>query len=79
MASRLLSRFDEQDIRCIGCACTELLACADTSGLSPNGTCFWVAVDEVSGRGICSSCAVKPISQLVVDSKDRFSRGVALR
>jgi hypothetical protein len=55
----------EPDIRCIGCGCTRLRACNDTSLLSPNGACFWVAVDEETGFGLCSRCAVTPIDELV--------------
>jgi hypothetical protein len=53
------------DIRCIGCGCTHFSPCRDASTLSPNGACFWVAVDEETGFGLCSCCAVTPIDELV--------------
>jgi hypothetical protein len=50
----------EPEIRCIGCACTDVSPC-----FGPEGACFWVAVDEASGRGLCSACAVKPLDELI--------------
>lgn len=44
-------------ITCIGCGCTQDCACP--------GGCFWVAVHEDTGDGICSTCVGVPIFDLL--------------
>lgn len=68
---------------CIICGCDERRPCIGAAGpreivLQPcnaDGTfrmdldrCRWVAVDEESGRGICSRCAEKPMVQLLAEA-----------
>lgn len=36
---------------CIGCGCDDLHACDDISG-----ACYWLVVDYVAGKGVCSCC-----------------------
>jgi hypothetical protein len=64
-----LAPLQATELVCIGCGCTESSACRDASGLSPNGNCFWIAIDEEAGRGLCSSCVVKPIDELIPQAK----------
>lgn len=39
--------------RCIGCGCDDLHACVHPDRGEP---CSWLAVDRVSGLGVCSAC-----------------------
>lgn len=55
-----LARLTVPTIVCIGCGCDELHACVTDSG-----PCFWIAVEEDAGVGLCSACAEKPLAELV--------------
>lgn len=46
---------------CIGCGCTESRACLGPDGLP----CYWVSLDEETNRGLCSTCALKPLEELL--------------
>jgi hypothetical protein len=50
---------------CVGCGCTDLQACA--------GGCQWIAIDEMTGFGICSNCAILPLDDLVERSRMIFT------
>lgn len=54
-------------IVCIGCGCTETQPCIARDLASPLGwvACSWTAIDEDTGMGLCSTCAVKPLDELV--------------
>lgn len=39
---------------CIGCGCTDQLACWDDSIDAP---CHWLELDRRAGLGVCSICA----------------------
>lgn len=56
---QMLTRLEAADVVCIGCGCTNHAACVTAAG-----PCHWVAIDEESGRGLCSACALKPIGEL---------------
>jgi hypothetical protein len=49
---------------CIGCGCTELRACP--------GGCSWAAVDLDRNVGLCTSCLVLPIDELLHRSNAVF-------
>lgn len=63
-------------IRCAGCGCDDEHPCFGDKGpneisvetsmddLPPR--CRWVAVAEEVGLGLCSRCAAKPLSELLV-------------
>ena len=55
--------WDAELVRCIGCGCTEFNACRHEPR-TPDGSCFWVAVDEENRVGLCSCCAVIPVDVL---------------
>lgn len=46
---------------CIGCGCTENRACAMPDGEA----CWWTCLNEDTGKGLCSACAVLNIAALV--------------
>lgn len=50
------------ELRCIGCGCTDELPCVGQS--TDTGTCFWTWGNEVTGKGLCSACAEKPVEEL---------------
>jgi hypothetical protein len=61
-----LASFSRPELICVGCGCTELRACVlGTDELDAPITCGWVAVDEESGRALCSHCAAKPLEQWI--------------
>jgi hypothetical protein len=45
------------EITCVGCGCTDSRPC-------PEG-CYWIAMEEAAGRGICSQCAATPVDALL--------------
>jgi len=65
------SEVQTDEVRCVGCGCTDSNPCLDLAGQP----CSWVAVesDEIAAgifprgqlAGICSQCAVKPLDQLL--------------
>jgi hypothetical protein len=57
------------DAVCIGCGCTPFQACRGSDGTP----CRWVAIDEQSGIGLCSSCAVLPID-ILLEKADQVER-----
>lgn len=51
------------EIRCVGCGCTDSKPCFDLAGQP----CYWAAVNEESGSGLCSLCAAKPLDRLIAE------------
>jgi len=46
----------EPCITCIGCGCTDTAPCLNA--------CFWTWMNELTGAGLCSHCAVLPLDVL---------------
>jgi hypothetical protein len=55
---------------CIGCGCTERDPCL--------GGCAWVALDVARNVGLCSSCVVIPIDELLARSQQFLLQLAAL-
>jgi hypothetical protein len=55
------SEIQTGEIRCVGCGCTDSNPCIDLAGQ----TCSWSVVNEETGAGLCTVCAMKPLDQLI--------------
>ncbi len=52
--SRMKNHTKTSIASCIGCGCTDDMACCDED----NGeACYWLRVDRESGHGVCSTCS----------------------
>jgi hypothetical protein len=50
--------------KCVGCGCTDTTPCL--------GGCRWTGINEETDEGLCSTCAARPLDQLM--ARIGFSR-----
>ena len=58
---------------CVGCGCTESVACA-----TPSGACYWVAMHPSHEYGLCSACVDVPLEQLLESPFLRLPDGTVM-